>query len=144
APDQVYRPQTKEEAVADIRETASHHPDMFKLWVDDTYGMFPKMKPEVFQAAMNEAHKNKIRVAAHVFYLADANALVAAGVDALAVSIRDQPIDAQLTKAMKAKGTFYVPTFTVDESAFVIAENPEVTNDPMLAQALPAENLQMW
>ena len=144
APDQVYRPQTKEEAVADIREAASHHPDMFKLWVDDIYGKFPKMKPEVFQAAINEAHKNKIRVAAHVFYLADAKALVAAGVDALAHSIRDQPVDAELTKAMKAKGTFYVPTFTVDESAFVFAENPEVTNDPMLAQAVPAENLQMW
>jgi len=144
APDQVYRPQTKEEAVADVREAASHHPDMFKLWVDDIYGKFPKMKPEVFQAAIDEAHKNKIRVAAHVFYLADAKALISAGVDALAHSIRDQPVDAELIKAMKAKGTFYVPTFTVDESAFIFAENPAVTSDPTLAQAVPAENLQMW
>jgi imidazolonepropionase-like amidohydrolase len=144
APDQVYRPQTKEEAVADVREAASHHPDMFKLWVDDIYGKFPKMKPDVFQAAIAEAHKNKIRVAAHVFYLADAKALVSAGIDALAHSIRDQPVDAELIKAMKAKGTFYVPTFTVDESAFVFAEDPAVTSDPMLAQAVPAEVVQMW
>src|SRR5437764_7086920 len=34
APDQVYRPQTVEEAVAQVRETATHHPDMLKLWVD--------------------------------------------------------------------------------------------------------------
>jgi imidazolonepropionase-like amidohydrolase len=144
APDQVYRPQTKEEAIADVREAAAHHPDMFKLWVDDIYGKFPKMKPEVFKAAIDEAHKNKIRVAAHVFYLADAKALVSAGVDALAHSIRDQPVDADLIKAMKAKGTFYVPTFTVDESAFIFAENPAVTSDPLLAQAVPAENLQTW
>ena len=144
APDQVYRPQTKEEAIANVREAASHHPDMLKLWVDDIYGKFPKMKPEVFQAAIEEAHKNKIHVAAHVFYLADAKALVKAGVDALAHSVRDQPVDAELIKAMKAKGTFYVPTFTVDESAFIFAENPAVTSDPLLAQAVPAENLQTW
>src|SRR5216684_3096224 len=144
APDQVSRPQTPEEAVADVRETASHHPDMLKLWVDDIYGKFPKMKPEVFQAAINEAHKNKIRVAAHVFYLADAKALISAGVDALAHSIRDQPVDAELIKMMKAKGTFYVPTFTVDESAFVFAEDPAVTSDPMLAQAVPVDVLQAW
>src|SRR6266849_5251446 len=33
APDQVYRPKTVEEAIADVRETAGHHPDFLKLWV---------------------------------------------------------------------------------------------------------------
>jgi len=144
APDQVYRPQTVDEAVADVREVAAHHPDMLKLWVDDIYGKFPKMKPEVFKAAIDEAHKNKIRVAAHVFYLADAKALVSAGIDALAHSIRDQPVDAELVKAMKAKGTYYVPTFTVDESAFVFAEDPAVARDPMLPQAVSGDLIQQW
>jgi imidazolonepropionase-like amidohydrolase len=144
APDQVYRPQTVEEAVKDVRETASHHPDMLKLWVDDIYGKFPKMKPEVFKAAIDEAHKNKIRVAAHVFYLADAKALIKAGVDALAHSIRDQPVDTELVNLMKSKGTYYVPTFTVDESAFIFAEDSALTNDPMLAEAVPGESLQAW
>jgi imidazolonepropionase-like amidohydrolase len=144
APDQVYRPQTVDEAVADVREAATHHPDMFKIWVDDIYGKFPKMVPKVYQAAIDEAHKNKIRVAAHVFYLADAKALVASGIDALAHSIRDQPVDAELIKMMKAKGTYYVPTFTVDESAFVFAEDPAVTRDPLLAQAVSGEVIQQW
>src|SRR5262249_38365297 len=34
-PDQVYRPATPEEAVADVKETASHHADYLKIWVDD-------------------------------------------------------------------------------------------------------------
>jgi imidazolonepropionase-like amidohydrolase len=144
APDQVYRPQTVEEAVADVRETAKHHPDMLKLWVDDIYGKFPKMQPAVFQAAIQEAHKNKIRVAAHVFYLADAKALINAGVDALAHSIRDQAVDDELIKSMKAKGTFYVSTFTVDESAFVFAEDPSLTQDPFLVQAVGPELAQQW
>ena len=136
APDQVYRPLSAEEAVAEVRETAAHHPDMLKLWVDDIYGKFTKMKPPVFQAAIAEAHKQGIRVAAHVFYLADAKALVDAGVDALAHSIRDQPVDAGLIAGMKKHGTFYVSTFTVDESAFVFAEDPSLAQDPLLIQAV--------
>jgi imidazolonepropionase-like amidohydrolase len=137
APDQVYRPQTPEEAVAQVRETASHHPDMLKLWVDDIYGKFLRMKPAVFQAAIAEAHKQGIRVAAHVFYLADAKALAAAGVDAFAHSIRDQPVDAELIAVMKARGIFYVATFTVDESAFIFAEDPSLTQDAFFAAAVP-------
>jgi imidazolonepropionase-like amidohydrolase len=34
--------------------------------------------------------------------------------------------------AMKQRGTFYLPTFTVDESFFVFADHPEITNDPFL------------
>jgi len=137
APDQVYRPQTPEEAVAQVRETASHHPDMLKLWVDDVYGKFPRMKPAVFQAAIAEAHKQGIRVAARVFYLADAKALAAAGVDAFAHSIRDQPVDAELIGVMKSRGIFYVPTFTVDESAFIFADDPSLTQDAFFAAAVP-------
>src|SRR5438128_8036383 len=142
AADQVYRSQSAEEAVAEVRETATHHPDMLKLWVDDVYGKFPKMMPAVFQAAIDEAHKQGIRVAAHVFYLADAKALINAGVDALAHSIRDQPVDAGLIDAMKRRGTFYVATFTVDESAFVFAEDPSLAQDPLLVQAVAPAFLQ--
>ena len=144
APDQVYRPQTPQEAAADVRETARHHPDMLKLWVDDIYGKFPKMQPAVFQAAIQEAHKNKIRVAAHVFYLADAKALINAGVDALAHSIRDQAVDDELVNLMKKKGTYYVSTFTVDESSFIFAEDPSLLQDPFLVQAVGPDLVQQW
>jgi imidazolonepropionase-like amidohydrolase len=139
APDQVYRPKTAEEAVADVRETAAHHPDYLKIWVDDVYGKFPKMDPGVFKAAIDEAHRNKIRVASHVFYLADAKALIADGVDALAHSIRDRPVDAALVQQMKQRGTFYVATLGVDESAFAFADDPSLLDDPFLAGALSPE-----
>jgi imidazolonepropionase-like amidohydrolase len=139
APDQVYRPKTVEEAVADVRETASHHPDFLKLWVDDIYGKFPKMDPAVFKAAIDEAHKNKIRVASHVFYLADAKALIADGVDALAHSIRDQPVDQALIGQMKKRGTYYVATLDVDESTFDFLDDPSLLDDPFLAGALAPE-----
>jgi imidazolonepropionase-like amidohydrolase len=144
APDQVYRPQTAEEAVAAVRETATHHPDFLKVWVDDIYGRFPKMKGEVYKAAIDEAHRQKIKVAAHVFYLADAKSLIRDGVDALAHSIRDQPVDAELIDAMKKAGTYYVATFTVDEASFLFADEPAQLDDRFLAGAVGPDLLKLW
>ncbi|HXO16042.1 MAG TPA: amidohydrolase family protein [Steroidobacteraceae bacterium] len=144
APDQVYRPKTAEEAVANVREAATHKPDFFKIWVDDVFGKFPKMDPAVFKATIEEAHRNGIRVASHVFYLADAKELIRDGVDALAHSIRDQPVDKELVAQMKKRGTYYVSTFTVDESAFVLADHPAMLDDPFLAGALSPEALQQF
>jgi imidazolonepropionase-like amidohydrolase len=144
AADQVYRPKTPEEAKAQVREIAAHKPDMLKIWVDDIYGRFPKMVPAVYQAAIDEAHRNEIRVAAHVFYLDDAKSLIKAGVDALAHSIRDQPVDAELIGGMKKRGAFYVATLTVDESAFLFAEDPAMTSDPFLAQAVGPKQIETW
>jgi imidazolonepropionase-like amidohydrolase len=144
APDQVYRPATAEQAVAEVRETAAHHPDYLKLWVDDIYGKFPKLPPAVFKAAIDEAHRDGIKVAAHVFYLADAKALIGDGVDALAHSIRDQPVDAELVELMKKRGTFYVSTFTVDESSFAFADDPSLLDDPFLAGALAPEQREKF
>jgi imidazolonepropionase-like amidohydrolase len=142
APDQVYRPRTVEEAVAAVRATAAHRPDYLKLWVDDVYGKFPKMDPAVFKAAIDEAHRIRIRVASHVFYLADAKALISDGVDALAHSVRDQPVDEALIGEMKKRGTHYVATLSVDESAFAFADDPSLLDDPFLQGALAPEVIE--
>ena len=142
-PDQIYRASTAEEGRAQIREMAGHHVDLVKLWVDDNFGKFPKMQPEVFRAVIDECHKHKLRVAAHVFYLADARALVAAGVDVLAHSVRDLPVDAELIRAMKSRGVFYIPTLNVDHSFFVFVDQPEVLNEPLFQRAVSPEHLKM-
>ena len=144
APDQIYRPTTAEEARAEVREMASHHADMIKIWVDDFYGRFSKMQPEVYAAIIDEAHKQGLRVAAHVFYLEDAKRLVADGVDVLAHSVRDQKVDAELIQAMKSRGVFYIPTLTVDESFYVFAEQPELMANPFFTQAVSPDLLKMF
>ena len=144
APDQIYRPATIDEARADVRELAGHHADIVKIWVDDNFGKFTKMQPDVYTAVIDECHKHGLRVASHVFYLADAKALVAAGVDVLAHSVRDLPIDADLIRALKSRGVFYIPTLSVDESFFVFAEQPEVMGDAFFAHAVSPELLAMF
>ena len=134
--DSRYRPQTADEARADVRELAAHHPDYIKMWVDDGLGRGTKMQPAVYQAIIDEGHKQHIRVFAHEFYLGDAKALLAAGLDGFAHSIRDQPVDDDLIKTMKAKGVFLIPTLVRDEVLFAYADNLPWLNDPFFLAGL--------
>ncbi len=141
--DSRYRPQTADEARADERELATHHPDYIKMWVDDGLGRGTKMQPAVYQAIIDEGHKQHIRVFAHEFYLGDAKALLAAGLDGFAHSIRDQPVDDDLIKTMKAKGTFLIPTLVRDEVLFAYADNLPWLNDPFFLAGLEPGALAM-
>ncbi|MBV9947681.1 MAG: amidohydrolase family protein [Myxococcales bacterium] len=136
-PDRLYRVATPDEARAAVRETASRHPDLVKIWVDDFKGTLePRMSPEVYRAIIDEAHRSYLRVAAHVFYLEDAKRLVDDGVDVLAHGVRDQPVDDQLVAAMRAHATWYIPTIGLDESSYVYAEAPPWTRTPFFRHAL--------
>ena len=135
APDQLYTPKTPQESRAAVDAAASRHADIIKIWVDDLHGAKPKMDPAVYRAVIDEAHRHGVPVAAHVYYLADAKALVSDGVNVLAHSVRDQAIDQELLSAMKQRGVYYIPTLTVDESFFAYAEHPEWKNDPFLQPA---------
>jgi imidazolonepropionase-like amidohydrolase len=134
---QVYRPRTEQEARAEVRETAARHPTLVKIWVDDFHGAMPqKLPPPIYRAIIDEAHAQGLRVAAHVYYLADAKQLVADGVDVLAHGVRDRPVDAELIAAMKAQHTDYIPTLGLDESSYLFAEHPELAQQPLLQHAL--------
>jgi len=134
--DHRYRPQNPEEARADVRELAAHHPDYLKMWVDDGLGHGTKIQPAIYQAIIDEAHKQHIRAFAHEFYLSDAKALLAAGIDGFAHSIRDQPVDNDVMQAMKARGVFLIPTLVRDEVLFAYADNLKWLNDPFFLAGL--------
>ncbi|MDQ2773859.1 MAG: amidohydrolase family protein [Acidobacteriota bacterium] len=123
-PDQLYRPGTAEEARKDVDEMAERHPDLIKIWVDDSLGKLPKQTPEVYAAAIDETHKKGLRIAAHVYYQADAKGLVEDGVDILAHSIRDEAIDAGTVTAIKSKAVYYIPTLQLEESFYAYADHP--------------------
>jgi len=97
------------------------------------------MQPEIYPAIIEEAHKHKLRVAAHVYYLADAKALVAEGIDIIAHGVRDRPVDDEFIESMKKTGTWYMPTLGLDESFYLFAERPAFTLEPFCLQALQSE-----
>ena len=106
---------TEAEGRAAIEELHGHGVDLVKIWVDDRGGTVPKLEPAVYEAIVDEAHARGMRVTAHLGTtsgLADAKALLRAGVDGFAHTVRDRDID--------------------DEYMALVRERPEVWTVPNL------------
>jgi imidazolonepropionase-like amidohydrolase len=97
------------------------------------------MAPEVYRAVIEEAHARKLRVAAHIFYLADAKDLVKSGADVIAHSVRDLDVDAELLSLMKERGVAYCPTLTREVSAFAYESTPGFFSDPFFLREADRE-----
>ena len=122
-----------------VARVAALKPDWIKIRVDDNLGTGRKMAPEVYTAVIDEAHKRGLRVAAHIFYLDDAKALLKAGVDMIAHSVRDKDIDDEFIALMKARDVPYCPTLTRELSTFVYESTPKFFEEPFfLKDADPA------
>jgi imidazolonepropionase-like amidohydrolase len=135
---------TVEEAQAQVDENEAMGVDFIKIRVDDNLGTSEKMKPEIYQAVIARAHEKGLKVASHLFYLDDAKALLKAGVDFVAHSVRDQEIDDEAIALLKEKNVCYCPTLTREVSTFVYEEVPEFFEDPFfLKEADPAVLAQL-
>ena len=95
------------------------------------------MRPEVYTALIDEAHKRGLKVAAHLFNLADAKGMVGAGLDVIAHSIRDRDVDPAFVADLKRRGIGYIPTITRDLSVFQYVSTPAYINDPFFLRGLP-------
>ena len=93
---------TPEQARKAVQELAANKVDIVKIWVDDRDHKFTKLSPALYSAVIDEAHKNKLRVTAHIFALEDAKGLLKAGIDAFAHGIRDTDADAEVMALFKA------------------------------------------
>lgn len=135
--DKVYRPTSPDQVPAEMDSLVKVHPTVVKLWVDDFNGKYPKkMDPAIYKKIIEESHKRNLRVAAHVYYLADLKLLVKDGVDIIGHSIRDNIIDDATLNEMKAKGVTYIPTLSLDEFAYIYAKKPEWINNEFFKKSL--------
>ncbi len=94
---------TEAQARKAVQEQAAVKVDLIKIWVDDRDGKYKKMPPEIYTPVIDEAHKAKLRVAAHIFNLSDAKGLLEAGIDAFAHGIRDVDADDEVVALIKAR-----------------------------------------
>jgi imidazolonepropionase-like amidohydrolase len=135
---------TPEEGRKNVDELARNKPDFIKVRVDDFLGARPKMSPEIYQAVIDEAHKDGIRAAAHVVLLEDAKGVLRAGVDYIAHSVRDHEVDDEFIGLIKKNRAFYCPTLTREVAVFTYSETPSFFSDPFfLKEADPAEIAKM-
>jgi imidazolonepropionase-like amidohydrolase len=63
--------------------------------------MYKKLTPAMYGAIIDEAHRHKLRVAAHIFALEDAKGVLRAGVDIFAHGVRDKDIDDEFITLFK-------------------------------------------
>jgi imidazolonepropionase-like amidohydrolase len=141
--DHVFRPTTPQEARTELDELVPKKPDLVKIWVDDFWGQYPKMPPEIYAVIIDEAHKKHLRVAAHVYHLEDARRLVNLHLDIIAHSVRDAEIDDALLAQMKKQNVVYIPTLSLDEFACAYQNDPPWLNDPFFQASLEPDVLQM-
>ncbi len=106
---------TEEEARRDVREVTARKVDFIKIWVDDRNGRAPELSPPLYRAIIDEAHRHGVRVNAHVFYLADAKGLVAAGIDGFTHMARDKEMDDEVVQAIVKRGVVVMPTLQSTE-----------------------------
>jgi imidazolonepropionase-like amidohydrolase len=132
-----YEVANEADVAKDIAELAQHHPDIVKIWVDDHLGKQKKIPLNLSKAIITDAHNSGLKVAAHIFYLDDAKALVAAGLNGLAHSVRDKPVDDDLIQLMKTHGAWQeAATLAREASTFVFGTPAPFLNDPFFTQSV--------
>lgn len=130
---------TPEEARKMVGQAAALKPDVIKIRVDDNLGTSQKMTPEVYRAVIEESHRLGFRVAAHIFYLDDAKALLRAGVDFIGHSVRDRDVDDEFISLMKKRNICYCPTLTREISTYAYESAPAFFKDPFFLREADPE-----
>jgi imidazolonepropionase-like amidohydrolase len=117
-----------------VQELAARKVDFVKIWVDDRDGKYKKLTPALYGAIIDEAHKNGLRVTAHIFTLEDAKGLLRAGLDAFAHSVRDRDIDDEGLALFKQHANLVVAPNLPDRGV--------AADMSWLAESLPADELK--
>jgi imidazolonepropionase-like amidohydrolase len=136
----VNRPTTPKEARELLQKEFQKRPkpDAVKIWVDDRHQGLPKLSPELYAVIIEEAHKNGVKVFAHMVTLDDSKELMRRGVDVLTHSVRDNLIDDEFLTLAREKRVVVTPTLTSHQRSLAYAERASFLDDPGLPPFHPA------
>jgi len=133
---------TVEQARQAVRDLASHRPDFVKIWVDDRNGTQKKLTPELYGAAIDEAHKFNLRAIAHVYALEDAKGLLRAGIEGFTHLVRDKEVDEDFLQLLRQHpGVFVTPNLGITSRAMEPGR-PAWLEDPLLHETIPASEIR--
>ena len=140
-----YEITTEAEALQAVDDLAANEVDIVKVWVDDRNGRAPRLRPGLYRAVIDSAHMRDLRVNAHVFYHADAEGLVAAGVDGLVHMVRDAEMSDALIAEIVERNVYVNPNMSNPRRATQVGTPPWLTPaDPLfrlLTETVAADEL---
>ncbi|MDE2259363.1 MAG: amidohydrolase family protein [Betaproteobacteria bacterium] len=140
--DAIYGVTTEAQAREYVRELAANKPDMVKIWVDDRNGTVEKLRPDLYRAIIDEAHRHNLKVMAHIVDLADVKDLLRAGVDGFAHMVRDKDVDDELLALLRARpNVFFLETLWGERRA-IYTSRPVWLDDPILRDTYTADDLK--
>jgi imidazolonepropionase-like amidohydrolase len=128
----VLNPKSVDEARTLVNQNAAMKVDIIKIRIDDSGPT--EMPPDIYRAVIDEAHKKRLRVAVHLFYLDHAKSVLDAGADFIAHSVRDKDVDNEFIAALKAKDVCYCPTLMREVSTFTYESTPPWFADPLFVK----------
>jgi imidazolonepropionase-like amidohydrolase len=125
-------------ARAAVDEVAAYKPDLVKAFTDGwRYNNDPdnvSMGEDTLTALVAEAHAKGLEVFTHTVTVERGKQAARAGVDALAHSLLDAPVDAELIELMRKHGMRITPTLAVYEPVKMDHAPPADAQDRRVAQ----------
>lgn len=107
---------TADEARRHVQKELLLKPDFIKIWyivLGSNIDSAARASLPLVQAAIDEAHKNGLRVAVHATERITAMLSVQAGADYLVHDVENEPVDAAFIQLLKSRGTVLCPTLVV-------------------------------
>lgn len=134
--DQIYRPESPQQAREQVLQLAHQRVDFVKMWVDSKYESIPKISREVREAITDAAAQHGIPVVAHIFDEEDVFHLAVRDVTDFLHTVRDrEPWDERFVELCKTRNVSFTPTLTVIESNWLLMERPELLLDDAAVRA---------
>ncbi|MBO9571293.1 MAG: amidohydrolase family protein [Chitinophagaceae bacterium] len=138
--------QTEENTRQGVRDQLRYKPDLIKIWyivTDKDKEKGARKNLELVRAAIDEAHKNNLRVAVHATELITAKLAVEAGAEFLVHNIEDEIITDEFLQLLKKKNVVVCPTLIVGNGYFhTFAHNYSFTTDELeLSNPAPVSDI---
>ncbi len=117
---------TEEGVRKSVRDQIPYHADFIKIWyivLDSNTERGARKNLPLIQAAIDEAHKNKLRVAVHATERITAQLSVEAGADFLVHDVEDEVVSDAFVQLLKKKNTVLCPTLVVADNYDKVLSN---------------------
>jgi len=144
--DSPYGVSTPDEARAAVRELAARKIDGYvKIWVDDREGQVTKLTPDLYAAAIDEAHALGLKTITHTQDREDVKAILRAGIDGLAHPPwrLGQEVDDELVGLFKQRPHVFVLLTLWGTRNQIFGPRPAWIDDPLLRETFTEEDIRL-
>jgi imidazolonepropionase-like amidohydrolase len=144
--DAPYGVSTEAEARAAVRELAARKVDGYvKIWVDDRNGAVKKLTPELYTAAIDEAHTLGLLTITHTQDREDVKSILRAGIDGLAHPPwrLGQEVDEELVRLFTERPRVFVLLTLWGTRNEIFGPRPAWIDDPLLRETFAEEDIRL-